>query len=517
MQKKTDILYELLRRLKVKHTDLFLNKLYEEHPHKYNLFGLSRILKDYNIDNDGYKFDNKEILKDLDVPFVAQYNQQLVIVLKLTETHVYYYVNGKEISVNIPEFKEKWSGVSLLIGDHKKAIEPEYINNKLKENYLRILNFILKLSICIIPILFIISNGGYNKSWMIILLVLNLLGFYIGYLLVLKQIKTHSASADKICSIFKKSDCNNVLESKAAKLWGIIGWSEAGLSYFTSNLLIILFFPGLISFQALVNIFVLPYSVWSIWYQKVKAKQWCALCIIVQVLFYCIFAYNLLLGFIYVPESNLINVLIVTLIYVLPFCLISVLLPIIAKSGQVRNLKHEFNKLKMTTEVFDGLLYAKDRYDVEGASQIVFGNPEATNQIIVVTNPHCEPCGAAHKKIDNLLNHIGEDDICIRFLFINFEMEVVKNSGKFLIAAYLNNEPDAARDIFYKWFAGEKYAIGKTYSKYGFDIESKEVLKEQLKHNRWIKQNKVYQTPTILFRGYILPEIYGIDDIRLLL
>ena len=33
-----------------------------------------------------------------------------------------------------------------------------------------------------------------------------------------------------------------------------------------------------------LNIFTLPYSFWSVWYQKAKAKQWCVLCLIIQAL-----------------------------------------------------------------------------------------------------------------------------------------------------------------------------------------------------------------------------------------
>lgn len=32
--------------------------------------------------------------------------------------------------------------------------------------------------------------------------------------------------ADKLCSLFKKSDCNDILESKDAEIFGAIGWSE---------------------------------------------------------------------------------------------------------------------------------------------------------------------------------------------------------------------------------------------------------------------------------------------------
>ena len=75
-----------------------------------------------------------------------------------------------------------------------------------------------------------------------VILLLNLFGVYISYLLVLKQLHIQSQYADKICSLFSKSDCNNVLESDAAKLWGFFGWSEIGLGYFSANILLLTFY-----------------------------------------------------------------------------------------------------------------------------------------------------------------------------------------------------------------------------------------------------------------------------------
>ena len=130
-----------------------------------------------------------------------------------------------------------------------------------------------------------INNLLYNNIGLTALIALNLTGIFICRLLVLQQLKIHSNYADKICSLFSKSDCNNVLESEAAKLWGVFGWSEIGLGYFVSSVLLVLFVPKTISILALINIIALPYSFWSVWYQKVKARQWCPLCLIVQVFF----------------------------------------------------------------------------------------------------------------------------------------------------------------------------------------------------------------------------------------
>lgn len=512
----TDLFYTLLKLLNVKHTKSFSTKLYEEHPHKDNLFGLSKMLLDYNIPNRGLRFEDKDELSAIETPFVAQFDERLAIVLGMTEDRVDYYVDGSKKSDDLDVFKEKWSGVALVIEPDDQAEEREYKQNKQKETYSNILKVSLFASALIIIAFIGVRQYLFSDLGRIILLALNLIGIYVGYLLILKQIQFHSASADKICSLFKRSNCNNVLESKAAKLWGIIGWSEAGIGYFTSNTIIILFFPILIPFMALINICAMPYSIWSIWYQKVKAKQWCPLCLLVQVLFYAIFTVTLIFGFIRIPAINLNDILSIALVYLIPFAIISLLVPVLSQSLKVSKITQTMNHWKMKDEVFDSLLKSSTYYEVDPSlSQIVFGNPEAATQITVVSNPHCGPCGSAHEKLDYLLDQIG-DEICMRLVFINFKQDGIENSGKFLIAAYLNNDTETAREIFYRWYTKEKYATEKTYEKYGYDIEAEEVVAEQEKHKNWSDENEIPKTPTILINGYTLPRIYDITDLRLM-
>jgi len=50
MKKNRNIFVAYLDLLKVKHTDTFSRKYFEEHPNKYNLLGLSQMLSDYGIE-----------------------------------------------------------------------------------------------------------------------------------------------------------------------------------------------------------------------------------------------------------------------------------------------------------------------------------------------------------------------------------------------------------------------------------------------------------------------------------
>lgn len=215
---EADIFYELLKLLDVKHTKLFSRKLYSEHAHKDNLFGLSKMLCEYGVDNEGLRFKDKDGLTELDVPFVAQLNEELVLVLKITGDNVTCFHRGMEKELPLTEFKEKWSGVVLAVYPHTQAIEPEYRENKRKESYKTALKYTLTGCICITMVSVVLTKHYFQNTGMLLALIINLLGVYIGYLLMLKQIKAHSASADKICSVLKHADCNNVLESKAAKL-----------------------------------------------------------------------------------------------------------------------------------------------------------------------------------------------------------------------------------------------------------------------------------------------------------
>ena len=90
--KGENILVSFLALLNVKHTKEFSNKFYNEHPHKYNLFGLSKMLSDYGIE----KIEDKENdLFNIELPFIAHIGG-FVAVYKLEHDKVHYIWNGKK-------------------------------------------------------------------------------------------------------------------------------------------------------------------------------------------------------------------------------------------------------------------------------------------------------------------------------------------------------------------------------------------------------------------------------------
>ncbi len=512
IKKDRSILSLLLKHLGVNHTLSHTNKVYNEHPHKNNMFGLSKMLTDYGVENMGVKLNDKDEISNLEAPFIAQSSNDLVLVSKVDGDTIGYIWKGRDISSPLEEFKKSWSGVALLAGTDEKSGEPGYSDNKKKEQYALLQKVILSLSIIALVAGLYISNELYYSTGISLALLANLAGAYIGYLLVLKQMRIGSNYADRICYLFKQSDCNDILESKAAKIDNIIGWSEVGLGYFISNVIILLTMPHLAPYLAIISACALPYSIWSVWYQKFKAKTWCPLCLIVQVIFWISFIIYLAFGFFAVPSFMIGDLLILGCIYLIPAIVINLILPKLSEARKRRNITYEMNSLKMKDEVFSAILRQQPYYEADrSVSKVIWGNPDADILITILTNPHCNPCARMHTRIDNILAK-NDKAFCIQYIFSSFNEEL-QNSSKQLINAYMNNDKEKTKIIFNDWFKEGKNQENIFFDKYGLNTYDETIEEEHNKHLQWKDKTGLRATPTVLINGYKLPENYKIEDI----
>jgi thiol-disulfide isomerase/thioredoxin len=503
----------MLHLLNVKHTKAYTNKYFNEHPHKYNLLGLSQMLSDYGIENGGTIIKDKENdVLNIETPFIAHAGGDFVVVNKVGHDKVNFIGNGLNINVTKQNFCEGWTGVVLLVESNEASLEPHYKKNKKIEMFNLFKKIVLLSAVCLVFIQSYIKQVLFNNIQLTIALIINSIGVFIGYLLVKKQMHVDSEYADKICSLFKQSNCNDVLESKASKFLGVIGWAEIGLGYFISNIYIILFSPQLISSLVIINICVLPYSFWSIWYQGWKAKQWCPLCLIVLGLLWATYLINLIFGHIEMPVLGIIDLISIGCIYIIPLFVINLIIPQLSEGGKIEQITQEMNSLKANDKLFIPLLAQQPYFEVEkSTSNIIFGNPESNILVTILTNPHCNPCAKMHARIEKLLEQTN--NLRVQYIFSSFE-ESLDSSSKFLIAAYLDNKMDRTRKIYSEWFERGNYQKDKFFQKHNLDIEKEAVVKELHSHKLWQEKNTISSTPTILVFGYKLPANYKIEDLK---
>lgn len=505
--KKANPLINILSLLSVKYTDQYATTYFNEHPHKYDLFGLSKMLNHYGVYNKGIRIAHKEDIHSLEVPFIAHAGSEFVTVKSLTEENISYYWRQKKLTVAVKSFLDIWSGVILVVEADETSGEPGYQKHRKEE----LARFVPKILLVLASIA-LIGIGSYQNRilyhWGLCLsLLLNLLGVFIGLLLVQKQIHIHSSMADKICSLFSSSDCNDVLSSPAAKFLGIIGWSELGLSYFLSNVYLILFVPKLLPYQVLLNMSGLVYSFWSIWYQKYRAKAWCPLCLMVQLLFWLLFVTNWLFGFIRLPDFTVLDILFIALIYGIPFLLIHLLLPVQIADRKLTEVIQQFNSLKINDRVFTSLLKEQTLYPIDADfPTITFGNPEAKHTVTIFSNPHCAPCARMHSRMEELLETTN-NQFKIQYILSSFESSL-DSSCEFFLYVNRRYSPEERNKIYDEWFERGKYDKEAFFKRHAFAPEGNFVSKEYQQHIDWKKQTKLRATPTILFDGYELPDMY---------
>jgi len=499
--------------LKVKHTKTYSDKFFNEHPHKYDLYGISDMLSNYGIENVAVKVNDKNDLFQIETPFIAHVSIDFVVVYRITENEVHYIWEGKKTYISLKGFFDVWTGVVLIAEPDENSKESGFSDNVKTEYINKYQKIIFYLTVCTFIVSSAIIFDLYKNIGLLLLITISLFGFYIGFLLVLKHLKIHSNNSDKICSLFKKSDCNDVLNSKAARLWNIIGWSEIGLGYFMSNTFILLFFPCFVPFLAIVNVCALPFTLWSIWYQKIKVNQWCPLCLIVQIILWIIFIINLLCGFVYIPEPS-INYIFIGCIYLIPIMLINLLVKKLMIGEKIENITQELKSIKLKGDVFNVLIKSQPYYKIEkSTSSILFGNIHSNNLITILTNPHCEPCAKMHEKIINLLVN-NKDAYCIQYIFTSFDG--LEDSSKYLMSVYNDYSVENSERIYTEWFnKGGKYNRELFFKKYLVDNTTK-TDDEFSAHQKWLELSKINSTPTIFINGYQLSRLYQLEELSLL-
>jgi len=511
--KKQNVFTTLLQLLNVRHTNAYAVRCFNEHPHKNNLLGLSQMLSDFGVENGGTIIKDKanDIFK-IEIPFVAHVGGDFVVIDNVTSDKVGYFWNGLHFNVVLSSFIDAWTGVALLVESSQSSIEPNYKENRKTELFHFIQKAILFFLFGLVLLIPFVEHSVYNNAGLLVTLGLNVLGGVVGYFLLQKQMHIQSKYVDKICSSFKKGDCNDVLESKASKLFGVIGWSEVGFGFFLANVFVLLFLPQYVYVVGVLNVCALPYSFWSIWYQKWRAKQWCPLCLAVMCLMWLIFFSNLLFGNIGIPNLSLFDLVIIVCVYLIPILFFNIFIPELGKSKKIEMVTQEINSLKANVDIFATFLKQQPSVGIDkSTSKIIFGNSEASILVTILTNPHCDPCAKMHSRVEKLLTKTN--NLCIQYIFSSFE-ESLDVSNKFLIAAYSNTRIERTREIYSEWFDGGKLEKEVFFQRNNFDVENFDVEQEFLRHKLWRDETKIDTTPTVFVNGYRLPANYKIEDLE---
>lgn len=289
------IVSDLLTALKVPHTEEYTRQRFETMPFK-TLFGVTQLLKEYGVETAGYELADKAELPNVPVPFIALTPGGLVIVESIRKDTVDYLTQGVAESMPLAEFEQVWTGKILCAKANSGAREPDYrahMRDVVVKDAKKVL--VVALAACLAAYLYV-TNGLWRYWSVWALTAIDIFGLWITYMLVQKSLSIKSAVADKVCGVIQEGGCDKILKTNASSFFGLFSWSEVGFTYFGLSLLVMLISPRAIHWLAVINICCLPYTVWSVTYQKFVAKHWCTLCLSVQLSLWLQFVCYLLGG-----------------------------------------------------------------------------------------------------------------------------------------------------------------------------------------------------------------------------
>ena len=506
-----NLFLQLCEELDVPHTQSFTNRLFDEHPYKYSLYGLSRMLADYGVESRGVRCSDKTLaLTELETPFVAQVSGDLAVITAVTGTKVSYRWYDEVIHLSREQFLTLWSGVALLLFPSDTPCEPQLAAHRHAEQIQSIKEWGAVGCVAAILGIAAIYQAPHYSLVTLSFFLQNVAGLYLCYLLLLRQLKIASSTANRLCNLLKHSTCTDLLDSPAAKTVLGISWSEMGTAYFGVNALVMILEPRFLPILVLFAFATMGYTVWSLWYQRFRAHTWCTLCLMVQ----AVFALQALTSLIYVLTHNTLPDT-VSISYT-PFDFLSylaatlslhLLLPVIKNAQQSTQWKYKLRTLKLRQEVFDLLLHKEPHYELAPPSCIRFGNPDARYHLSILTNPYCNPCAVLHQK----MHELNRLNCCLEMIFTSFGPGYDRTS-RLLIAAYLQLGADHAWEIYGNWYSGGRKQQEAFFESFRLDSDSEAVQKEYEQHTAWREQTDISATPTLLVNGYRMPKDYQIED-----
>ena len=396
------------------YTKQYVTDFLNNHADENSLLCISDLFDTYKVENTALEFDDKTEL--ISYPgahiglMVENYKSHFVVIESIDGNTITYYKEEKKITESLDEYFKKWQGFALFFTKKKDSAEPNYAGNVKKERLKKLATilYILSASTLFAALLYACWPIKY-PSVFVSFLVIKLLGIGVSILLLSYSYSENSLLAG-ICNIGKKTNCSNILNSKAATVFSFLSWSEVGLFYFVATFLMLLITAIEHQIQGYylligLNILALPYTVYSVYYQKKIAKSWCVLCLSVQAFLLLEFAVGLSVLSSFSLRDSIVSFITLLLAGVFTVTAWYLIKPLLESDRDLKITKKELNKFKQDFSLFQYALSTQPGiYYLESARVLCFGSLTPKVHFTIFTSPVCPHCSRANIIINKLLS-----------------------------------------------------------------------------------------------------------------
>ncbi|GAB3972732.1 hypothetical protein GCM10028806_25240 [Spirosoma terrae] len=507
----------LLTQLKVPFTKSSLRYDLETHPDFPSLHAVLGVLRERRIETAAIKLSADQLLS-LDAPilvFSTGDQPEPTLITTISDTYVtQQYPDRRIVVTSSEEFRASWAGVALLAERTDRSGEVGYddhVKEERKQIYFQ--NGLIGLGVGLIGTLLAITPD-FRQS---LLLISFLAGLILCVMLAMSSIQANAVIA-RLCRAGRNTDCNSVLNSPAATLFGWLKVADAGLVYFATGITSLAFLYGsehnptrFLSLFALVSLLSLPYTVFSVVYQYRVVRQWCPLCLGVQAVLWVNFF--LLLPYLQpVAEWLMITTSVgMAVMWLAGLCIGIWLLirTLLTTSAEVKPLRNQLGKLRRDTTIFGALLNDQPAVHFQKIDgDLVIGDANAPIQFTLVTDPHCAPCRTTHQFLEDLQSQYP-DSVGIACILYTRHADLSDDRNE--VAVSILGLPKESRNYALKaWFSSLNLTEWQQTIP-PFDKQAGQYLLAN--HTSWCAFTGIDHTPTIYLNGKKLPDFYTLRNL----
>ena len=501
----------------------------ENHPEWPSLLCVSDALNNWKVPHAAAK-DEETKPDQIPTPFLAVTNhpeRPFAIVKQIQENEVTLFQENYNKPTRVPKesFLQQWSGVYMLaepgVESGLQAGQTDYKKGKAQ----KVITIITAISmLCLLGYSFL-PHVMYAFSFptgfgIALIFILYIAGIGISGLLLWHEIDKGNPILQKVCTGIAKTNCNAILDSKASKILPWLSWSEVGFLYFAGGTLLLAmpgYAPWAVDYLSFISIPSIVYPIFSIYYQWRVVKQWCVLCLAIQVILLLQFSASLL--FIFPTDFTFINIaalLPILIAYGLPALLWYTLKPLLQRLYTAKQERRAYHRLKFNPDVFEALL--KNQKAIQTSAHglgITLGDLNAPNTLVKVCHPFCGPCINAHPKIHKLLAENDNLNVEIIFMTTDKPGDIVHKTITHIIATTKNeNDNKKKHQVLDDWYLAKNRDYSAFAEKYPLNGEIEKVASVITDMSSWCNKNKIEYTPTIFFNGHEIPSEYDLEDVQ---
>ena len=364
--------------------------------------------------------------------------------------------NSNEVSVlSHEEFGKIFTGAAIFLRPNKNSGESDYRAKKYARLLTVSLPVVFLLSLCALFIIAVVQSGLSSEGTLPFLFFSKLAGLVLTSLLVARELWPGSTMANGICKIGQKADCNAVTQHDSATVFAWVKWSDLGLAYFLSSLILLSMGQTYLPIIRALALIALPYILYSLYLQALVIKKWCPLCLGVLSLF-------ALEYFLTTPLSF--NTTAMTVISAVLYCGMIVSLALLIKflyQHRTRSLKDKIEQrsLKRTPGVLDLALQREQKVEVLiNDRSLLFGSVESfSTRVSVFLSLDCPFCADLFNKLVDKLKTTQNLQVHLILMARNVEDE--KCFLLKLYRLYRSGDNASTLERLRQWYAGKHKAV----------------------------------------------------------